>query len=64
MRRSGGREADARAHRPVEEGVGLGARRPDALVEAAEHDPVGVEETRLEKPEDLQRGDGWRGAAG
>ena len=43
------RQAERGAHRPVEEGVGLVARRPDALVEPAEHDAVDVEEARFEQ---------------
>ena len=50
------------AHRAVEEGVGFRARRPHALVEAAEHDPVDVKKPRLEQAEDLERGDGSRAA--
>ena len=53
MRRSGGARPTRRPHRPVEEGVGLRARRPDALVETAEHDPVDGQETCLEEAEDL-----------
>ena len=53
MRRSGGVRPTRRAHRPVEEGVGLRARRPDALVEPAEHDPVVREQARFEKAQDL-----------
>ena len=55
-------EPEPRPHRAVEEGVGLDAGRPNALVEPAEHDPVEREQARFEQAEDLDAGVAARGA--
>ena len=49
----GRRKADAGAHGPVEKRVGDRARRPCALVEPAQHDPIHRQEPRFEQAEDL-----------
>ena len=40
-------------HRPVEERVGAGRGRPDALVEAAQNDAIGRQQPGFEKAQDL-----------
>ena len=50
------REPEPRPHRPVQEGVGLDAGRPNALVEPADHDPVEGEQAGLEQAQDLDTG--------
>ena len=52
MRFSGRRQAECRAHRPVEPGVHLGFGRPRALIEAAEDEAVDGEEPRFQKAVD------------
>jgi hypothetical protein len=49
-----GRQAQSGAHWPVEKSVGACLRRPSRLIEAAKQHDIDVDETRLEKPEDLQ----------
>ena len=48
------RQAERGAHRAVEEGVGLGGRRPDGLVEPGDQREVEGEQPRFEQAEDLQ----------
>ena len=48
------RQAERGAHRAVEEGVGLGGRRPDGLVEPGDEREVEGEQPRFEQAEDLQ----------
>ena len=55
------RQADPGAHRSVQKGVGLGPRRPGALVEPPKHHPVDGEKPRLEEPEDLEAAMGGAG---
>ena len=46
------RQAERRAHRPVEPGAGLDRRRPGALVQPAQHQQVGALQARLQRPPD------------
>ena len=48
----GRRETELCPHRPVDEGIGRGLRRPDHLVQAAEHDMVGLQQARFEQTPD------------
>src|SRR5262249_39432991 len=54
------REAELRAHRPVEEGVGLDRGRPERLVKAPENGAIEAEKSRFEQAEDLEA---WVAAA-
>ena len=54
MRRSGGHQAELRAHRAIEKGAGVRLRRPYAFVESGEQDEIGVDEPRFQRTEDLQ----------
>ena len=47
-------KAQRSAHRAVEKRVGVRLGRPNRLVEAAEQHDIGIDQARLEKPEDLQ----------
>ena len=51
-RRSGGGMPKLRAHRARQPRIALGLGRPHALVEAAEHEPVGMLQPRLEQAPD------------
>ena len=46
------RQAERRAHRPIEKGVGLDRGRPDRLVEACQKHAIEAQETRFEEAQD------------